>query len=871
MLEKIAIRTSLNTACGFSVVGGKCSELRNERDAAPSELRFYNRLKLGIAAQLRSLMELLEKRASESRFHRGEALMRKLAEDRFTLAVVGQFKRGKSSLMNAIIGRELLPVGVLPLTSAVTILKFGPVERLVVQREGMQFPEVFPVGDLADFVTECGNPSNRKRVKTATIETPLPFLRRGLEFVDTPGVGSSIEANTATTHAFLPGCDAALFVTSIDAPINSVEVEFLHTVRVHAWKIFYILNKTDLCGDEEERRELVDFVSRKIRKETASENVRVFPVSARLALRAKTHPDEGAADNGLEALEEALSAFLSHEKAPVFLAAIIERALCLLDEESGEVELFAKARTLPAETRRQRLGMIHHRFGELAGERHELLAQLRANLGRSARQALAPGLDAFLKKRRRLTVRYLQRMAARAGWQLSADLATRCGERILKSTRAKTDVWLREQLERIELGGNEAVSAAWLKLVANVGELSRFAFEAFDIPPQPPGDVVSAWLAAPVIKSSRRRGFEWSPRSVLMFLPARIAGKLLLGALRSEAERLFTDVREYAATIIEATAAAAVEMFEIEVSACATETEARIVAAINGTRLPRRMPSQGMEPPEMAGWGEGMLKNLRNNLAALREQVRHMEAADQTDALPLVKFEAPSGIKPPTLRETEISMGRRLATRGCPVCVHLADIAFNFFAKKQYALHLDESVQAEIAAARGFCPLHLWQLHAISSPLSASVGLARLVEETSRAVSQARDESDLRKLMLDANSCSVCAWLCKEERVFIKKLALFLQESEHCGDYARSQGVCLRHLVPLIAAASNEDIIRFLLAEAARHLEETAEDMQSYAMKRSAVRGPVTNADENDASWRAMVYLAGSKNVCATWPADGEI
>jgi hypothetical protein len=123
-------------------------------------------------------MEVLKERGSPSRVARCEALLKKLAEDRFTLAVVGQFQRGKSSLMNAVIGRELLPTGPLPLTSTVTVLKFGPVERLVVGYKGSRLTSTFPMSALVDFVTEPGNPGNRRRVTTVTVEVPLPFLKR---------------------------------------------------------------------------------------------------------------------------------------------------------------------------------------------------------------------------------------------------------------------------------------------------------------------------------------------------------------------------------------------------------------------------------------------------------------------------------------------------------------------------------------------------------------------------------------------------------------------------------------------------------------------------------------------------------------------
>jgi len=163
------------------------------------KLRTYTQTKLQLAGQLRIMREALAALGREHGERKCAELVVKLAEDRFTLAVLGQFKRGKSSLMNAIIGRELLPIGMLPLTSAITVLKYGPIERLVVRRDGSNFPEELPVSALAEYVTEKGNPANRKKVQTACVELPVPFLRRGIEFVDTPGIGSAITANTATT------------------------------------------------------------------------------------------------------------------------------------------------------------------------------------------------------------------------------------------------------------------------------------------------------------------------------------------------------------------------------------------------------------------------------------------------------------------------------------------------------------------------------------------------------------------------------------------------------------------------------------------------------------------------------------------------
>ena len=300
-----------------------------QTEPAESRLKDYTRDKLALAGQLRLLREAARKAGDEAREKQCAELMVKLAEDRFTLAVLGQFKRGKSSLMNAIIGRELLPTGVLPVTSAITALKFGPQERLVVEREGLIWPEELPVERLDEYVTERGNPGNQKRVKTATVEVPVPFLRRGLWFVDTPGVGSAIVANTATTYAFLPQCDAVLFVTSVDTPLTSMELEFLREIRQHVHKIFFVVNKTDLLPAPQVADVLV-FVARTLREEMGANDLRIFPLSCQRALA-------GDPDSGLPALQEELARFLSEEKTEAFLNAIAQRVARLNGSEARPV------------------------------------------------------------------------------------------------------------------------------------------------------------------------------------------------------------------------------------------------------------------------------------------------------------------------------------------------------------------------------------------------------------------------------------------------------------------------------------------------------------------------------------------------------
>jgi predicted GTPase len=309
-------------------------------DGQWADLKTYTKAKQVVARQIRKLAHFFHTHNNERLSDQCRELMVKLAEDRFTLAVVGQFKRGKSSLMNAIVGRDLLPTGVLPVTSAVTIMRFGQDERLLISHPNDRFHQSAPLAALSEYVTQAANPGNKKQVDAVYIELPLPFLRRGLEFVDTPGVGSAIDANTATTMNFLPKCDAAVFVTSVDSPMTAVEAAFLADIRQHAEKLFYVVNKIDLLEDQEQE-EVLDYISRTIRQQTGATNLRIYPVSARLGMKARLIEDsDGYARSGLAALEEALAAFLTSEKSVALLVAVLNKLLRLTGQkpELAEIE-----------------------------------------------------------------------------------------------------------------------------------------------------------------------------------------------------------------------------------------------------------------------------------------------------------------------------------------------------------------------------------------------------------------------------------------------------------------------------------------------------------------------------------------------------
>lgn len=297
------------------------------------QLRSYTLAKQRVTDYVRAAREFMQALGtfeSSEGIESCQALLVKLAEDRFNLAVVGQFKRGKSSLMNAVIGRDVLPTGLLPLTSAITTLCYGPQSRALLRRRGWTITQEIPLEQLADYVTERGNPGNEKGLIEAQVDLPERFLRRGLHFIDTPGIGSARQENTATTYEFLPEADAVIFVTSVEAPLSASEEDFLRDIRAQVCRLFVVVNKVDLIAGEE-RGEVLDYIRVRVEQALGVSDLRLYPVSARQELAAKlSHDDESLAQSGLIGLEGALTAFLAEEQGRAFLVSILDRALRLL-------------------------------------------------------------------------------------------------------------------------------------------------------------------------------------------------------------------------------------------------------------------------------------------------------------------------------------------------------------------------------------------------------------------------------------------------------------------------------------------------------------------------------------------------------------
>lgn len=197
------------------------------------------------AAELVPVLQRLDRPDLAARVTAASARLRRPST---IVCVVGEFKQGKSSLVNGLLGTDVCPVDDDLATAAITLVRGGDSTSAIVRRRQGQevVAEEVRIEQLDQFVSEWGNPGNYKRVERVDITVDSPVLRQGLALVDTPGMGGLGAGHAAATMAFLPFADGLVLVTDASAELSAPEVAFLRQARELCPTVLVAVTKTDL-------------------------------------------------------------------------------------------------------------------------------------------------------------------------------------------------------------------------------------------------------------------------------------------------------------------------------------------------------------------------------------------------------------------------------------------------------------------------------------------------------------------------------------------------------------------------------------------------------------------------------------------------
>ena len=200
-------------------------------------------------------------------------------DELFLLVIVGEFNAGKSAFINALLGSKVVAEGVTPTTAQINVLQYGDTIERHVRESNLH-----------------------------VITAPSPLLRE-IHIVDTPGTNAIIREHEAITSEFVPRSDLVLFVTSADRPFTETERVFLEQVRGWGKKVVIVINKIDIFESARDVEDVRSFVAENARA-LLGFSPEIFPVSARLALRAKLGEPQLWGASGFEALENYIATTL---------------------------------------------------------------------------------------------------------------------------------------------------------------------------------------------------------------------------------------------------------------------------------------------------------------------------------------------------------------------------------------------------------------------------------------------------------------------------------------------------------------------------------------------------------------------------------
>jgi hypothetical protein len=351
----------------------------------------------------------------------------------------------------------------IPLTSVITILRYGnTIGATVYMEDGSQ--KNISIEDIQYYATEKHNPKNEKGVARVEVVYPSPYLKNGVQIVDTPGVASVHEHNTATTYQYLPHADAAIFLVSVDPPITRAELSFLQDIKKVVPRVFFVQNKIDVVSPAD-RQEVLEFTAGVIREEGGFDDVAIYPLSAKTK-------------EGFSVFEESLERFLTEEKGTVLLRSAANKIRDIISQELVLAELEKASLKTPLAELERKLADFKTFLLQIHQESLDSERLLAHEVKELQKDVLESDLERFKKEGTRILVAGIDELAlahARVSNKkfidLLNDFLARRVREIFGDWQAAEEKKLKQHLEKIVSRFTDRINDIFAKLFASSSEL----------------------------------------------------------------------------------------------------------------------------------------------------------------------------------------------------------------------------------------------------------------------------------------------------------------------------------------------------------------------------------------------------------------
>lgn len=315
----------------------------------------YNKLANNLVLDLKRLRSFSEKLNIQQSLTSIDEVLEKIENKTFWVAVVGEFKRGKSTFINALLGQEILPSDIEPCSATINRVTYSLNSYVEVEfKDGRK--ERVEIDKLSEYVTKLTPEAEATaaNVKEAVVYYPAPYCRNNVDIIDTPGLNDD-PSMTGVTLSVLPKVDAAILVIMAQSPVSEVERDFLENKLLtnDLGRVIFVVTGIDRCnrpGDADKviasvRKRIKEYVLERAAQQWGEDSAeyevylkkigepKVFGLSAYQALEAKdNNDDELLAKSRFQEFEKALEQFLARERGAIELQVPLNRVIASAGE-----------------------------------------------------------------------------------------------------------------------------------------------------------------------------------------------------------------------------------------------------------------------------------------------------------------------------------------------------------------------------------------------------------------------------------------------------------------------------------------------------------------------------------------------------------